>query len=238
MSIVSHALRVAAIAALKGHTLAGDAVVDTCGDLGGSDEDRPRFTIVVATEKVTARTITLSITLSVLIRTVENSVNGPVMVWRPAVTSGAFERALDILAAQAIQALFKTQSGWGEVFASLAGGNAARMLEMTKADGVHATRLITVIAEPPADIERTHTFVLELEASEAHASDRDILASYLSGRAIDGSLLGLSCGLTAAEAAELVALNTPATSEAGSESLPSRQMTPSRKRSDRGRSKR
>jgi hypothetical protein len=226
MGIVSYALRVAAIAALKGQTLAGDAVVDTFGDLGGSDEDRPRFTIVVATEKVTARAITLSITLSVLVRTVENLANGPAMVWRPAVTSGAFERALDILAAQAVRALFRAQSGWGDVFANLAGGNAARTLEMTKADGVHATRLITVTAEPPADLERNHPFLLEIEASEAHAGDRDILAAYCSGGPIAESLLGLPCGLTAAEAAELVALNTPAASEAGGE------------RSRRGRSKR
>lgn len=121
MSLTSLALRTAARQALIGATAAGANVFDTGGRIEETGQDLPQFSIVIDTVWVKGRQLALSLTIAIHVRMlVDDEENGLIAPWLVAPTSPQAERALDIVAHQAVAALKQGRSCWAKAFRGLA----------------------------------------------------------------------------------------------------------------------
>ena len=121
MSLTSLALRTAARQALIGATSAGGNVFDTGGRIEETGQDLPQFSIVIDTGWVKGRQLALSLTIAIHVRMlVEDEENGLIAPWLVAPTSPQAERALDVVAHQAVAVLKQGRSCWAKAFRGLA----------------------------------------------------------------------------------------------------------------------
>lgn len=125
MALKHTALRIAAVEALRGRTIAGDTVIDTVGEIGDTPENAPRFSIAVGTLDAAAKLVKMAVTLTVWKRTViegePDEAGNPLgyLAWVPAASDAPAQAALDLLEHQVLKAM-QAGTPWGNVWAGIA----------------------------------------------------------------------------------------------------------------------
>lgn len=230
MSLRHIALRIAALEALRGRTIAGDLVIDTDGDIGDSDANAPRFSIAVGLLDASDKLVRLALTLSVWKRGIvesEPDANGNVTgfyAWMPAVLDAPAQLALDWLEHQALAAL-KPGTPWGEVWAKLA--TSVETTSGRSADG--AARRVVELAIVPATDGGAGWLAFH-DMVRGSNSLPGPLKTLVIDKLPDWAALGLDCGL----ALEPPSVRAP-TASSDAAGLAARSAKPKTKRKGRGR---
>lgn len=217
MSLFSAALRIAAVNALRGRTIAGQNVIDTVGSIGDSAEDAARLAIVVESGSVAGKSVTLTLTLSVMVRTVLATEIGPRIDWGVPAASLETERVLDLLAHQVARALHTKDGSWGHVFVDLTDGlETIRTLTQDRGENGLAVRTLTLQVQSESypltrktvgDRPKWERFLGELDAlppGEMMTERALFEAAFIGSSPVALSTLGLDCGLTIEQASAIV----------------------------------
>lgn len=200
------ALRTAAVQALKGATFAGDLVFDGANALPDSEQDDPRFAIVVETGEYRDHILPVTFTLWVYQRQITDDGR---CGWLAAPMTRAAEMVLDALAQQVLQKLRGDAYGWAKAFRDLC------TIKDTRTLAGHESLAMSLIAIDVSPVAAPVSWQSPGQAWEAFKSEaidagaelapvRAVIEAALGG-APDWSAIGLGCGIKHADIAAVLA---------------------------------